>query len=106
MSISSQQYAYLSDDSYQDRPTGVRRAGEEERVSFDGVQYKVLEHANNRRTGYQGTVYQRENTGEIVVAHRGTEFRKIVGDTAEALNDLVRADGGMVTLRANLQADA
>lgn len=104
MSISSQQYAYLADDSYQDRPVGIRKPGEEERVAFEGVRYKILEHVNNRSSGYQGTIYQREDTGEVVVAHRGTEFRKLRSDPLEVFSDLARADGGMVLTKTNLQA--
>lgn len=54
---------------------------------------------DNPRTGYQGTIYQRRDTGEIVVAHRGTEFDR------EAFKDGALADGGMVLNRSNLQAD-
>ncbi|WP_157559303.1 lipase [Hydrogenophaga crassostreae] len=59
--------------------------------------YKILDHADNPRTGYQGTIYQRVDTGEIIVAHRGTEFDR------EALKDGLLADGGMVFNRSNLQ---
>jgi hypothetical protein len=57
----------------------------------------VLEHYDNPETGYQGTLYQRVDTGEIVIAHRGTEFGR------EAKQDGL-ADGSMVMARANAQA--
>lgn len=95
MTIPSQDYAALSDDAYKDRAVGRRAPGEEEPVTLNGHQYKVLEHVNNTRNGYQGTIYQRVDTKEIVVSHRGTE---------QILLDGVVTDGAMVTARTNLQA--
>ena len=51
------------------------------------------------RSGYQGAIYQRVDTGEIVVAHRGTEFDR------ELVKDGVLADGGMVAARTNSQME-
>lgn len=59
MKPTSQQYAVLSNDGYVDREVGVRRPGGRERLDVGGATYEVLEHVNNRRTGYQGTIYQR-----------------------------------------------
>lgn len=95
MTIPSQQYAHLANDSYQDRAVGWRTPNSPERVEFDGVRYDVLAHVNNRSTGYQGTVYQRVDTREVVVSHRGTE---------ELYRDGVLADGSMVFDRTNPQA--
>ena len=95
MTIPSQHYAGLADDAYQDRRVGVRGPEDPEEVVIGGVHYKVLEHVNNRTNGYQGTVYQRADTKEIVVAHRGTE---------ELYRDGVLADGAMVFDRTNPQA--
>lgn len=95
MTVPSQDYAALSDDAYKDRAVGRRAPGEEEAVTLNGHQYKVLEHVDNPRNGYQGTVYQRVDTKEIVVSHRGTE---------QFLLDAVVTDGAMVTARTNLQA--
>lgn len=94
MSISSQQYAYLSRDSYEPHRTG-------DGIVRDGVEYKVLEHVDNKFNGYQGTIYQRVDTGEIIVAHRGTEFQS---GLKAALQDGGLADGGMVLARTNAQA--
>lgn len=106
MTITSQQYAVLCSDSYKDYPVGVFPPGK--RPVFvdpdDGTRYEILEHVNNRKTGYQGTVYQRVDTGEIVVAHRGTEGSKALSDPGEFVKDLLRADGGMLLARTNLQA--
>ena len=90
MTVPSQDYAALSDDAYKDRAVGRRAPGEEEQVTLNGHKYIVLEHVDNRRNGYQGTVYQRIDTNEIVVSHRGTE---------QILLDGVVTDGAMVTAR-------
>ncbi len=94
MSIPSPQYAGLSDDAYKDRAVGRRAPGHEEIVTIEGERYAVLDHVNNQSNGYQGTVYRRESSGEIVVAHRGTEG---------AVNDVL-TDATMVTSRTNPQA--
>ncbi|MEA5126457.1 XVIPCD domain-containing protein [Xanthomonas floridensis] len=94
MTIPSPQYAGLSDDVYKDRAVGRRAPGHEEIVTIEGQRYAVVEHVNNKANGYQGTIYQREGTGEIVVAHRGTQG---------ALNDIL-TDATMVTSRTNPQA--
>lgn len=95
MTLSSQQYADLMVDSYNDP---VRNAnGQYQDVTLHGAAYKVLEHVD-KANGYQGTIYQRTATGEIVVAHRGTEFDR------QPLQDGGLADGGMVFGRVNAQA--
>lgn len=96
MTILSQEYAGLANDVYQDRRVGVRGANEEERVTLNGVDYRIREHVDNARNGYQGTIYQRVDSGEIVVAHRGTE---------QIWKDGVIADGAMVANRTNPQAN-
>ncbi len=97
MSLSSQRYADLMADSYMDPVRGAD--GRYENIVRHGVTYKVLEHVD-RANGYQGTIYQRADTGDIVVAHRGTEFDR------QPLQDGGLADGGMVFGRVNAQADA
>ena len=94
MSIPSPQYAGLSEDAYKDRAVGRRAPGQEEIVTVEGQRYAVLEHVNNKSNGYQGTIYRREGSGEIVVAHRGTEG---------AAKDIL-TDAAMVTSRTNPQA--
>ncbi len=100
MRLSSQQYANLADHSYGRDLQGntvdlAALVGKP--TAIDGVQYKVLAHADEP-SGYQGSVYQRVDTGEIVVAHRGTEFGR------EFIKDGGLADGGMVFGRVNSQA--
>ncbi len=63
-----------------------------------GVTYKVLGHVD-LVSGDQGTIYRRADTGEVVAAHRGTEFDR------QKLQDLVHTDGSMVLGRLNPQAD-
>ncbi|GAB3374965.1 hypothetical protein GCM10027431_28160 [Lysobacter rhizosphaerae] len=99
MSQTSQQYADLAKHVYD--PTvrqGVYPPGKGPEVTFEGVTFIIREHVNNPETGYQGTIYQRKDTGDIVVAHRGTEFDR------EPWQDGGKADAGMVLGRANLQA--
>lgn len=96
MTIPSQDYAILSNDSYQDRRVGRRDENSGEQVA--GTRYEVVDHVNNKNTGYQGTIYRNMDTRELVVAHRGTEFE------GEFYRDLVRADGSMVVNRTNPQA--
>lgn len=100
MSMTSQQHAYLADHGYgrdpHDRTVDLASlVGKETEIG--GLQYKVLAHVD-KSSGYQGTVYQRVDTGEIIVSHRGTEFDR------ERMKDLVKTDGGMVVSRTNDQA--
>ncbi|WP_426702121.1 XVIPCD domain-containing protein [Rhodanobacter sp. Col0626] len=91
MTISSDDYALLSQDSYEDRK-------QNQKVTLGGIVYKVLSHSSDPVTGYQGTAYARVDTGEIIIAHRGTE---------QIGRDGVLTDGGMVFTGVNLQtADA
>lgn len=99
MSTSSQAYANLADDAYQDHRPGVFSRESADIVPIGGVDYRIRAHVDNPVTGYQGTVYQRVDTGEMIVAHRGTEFDR------EAFRDGALADAGMVLGRANLQAN-
>ncbi|MDQ7745636.1 hypothetical protein [Hydrogenophaga pseudoflava] len=100
MSITSQQYADLSFHVYKGTAARAYASNDKEAPYVDsgGVRFFVRAHVDNPNTGYQGTIYQRRDTGELVVAHRGTEFDR------EALKDGALADGGMVLARSNLQA--
>ena len=96
--LTSQQYAELANDAYRNARPGTE-------VQFGGVTFTVREHVNNNdrgESGYAGTIYQRNDTGEMVVAHRGTEFEL----SRNGVQDLVLADGGMVAnRRTNGQGD-
>ncbi|MCH6482394.1 lipase [Pseudoxanthomonas sp. LH2527] len=96
MGLTPQQYAYLADHSY-DRGGQVQDLLNKD-VMIGGERYRVIDHVDNPRTGYQGTIYQHEASGAVVAAHRGTEFGR------EAFRDGVVADGGMVFARTNSQA--
>jgi hypothetical protein len=101
MSISSQQYADLSFRVYRSTPARSYARADDSAPSVESgdVKFYIRAHVDNPKTGYQGTIYQRRDTGELVVAHRGTEFDR------EAFKDGALADGGMVLNRSNLQAD-
>ncbi|SMQ94504.1 DUF6792 domain-containing protein [Xanthomonas fragariae] len=94
MSLTSQQYAALSRDSY-DKPNEV--GVDSDPVDIGGVFYKRLEYRESP-SGYQGVIYQRVDTNELIVAHRGTETER------ELKQDGVYTDGGMVAARHNRQA--
>ncbi|UJB18907.1 MULTISPECIES: XVIPCD domain-containing protein [Lysobacter] len=97
MKISSQHYAELSEVAYD--PPALNKDGKRDPVIIAGVAYRVIDVADNKSSGYQGVMLQRDDTGEIVVAHRGTEFKR------EFIDDVLHADGGMVGRRANQQAE-
>ena len=100
MTLGSQAYANLADHSYGRDQQGNAvdlKALVGKTTEIEGVSYKVLAHAD-KPSGYQGTIYQRVDTGEIVVAHRGTEFGR------ETIKDGLLADGGMVFGRVNGQS--
>lgn len=65
-------------------------------IVIGAFKYRILEHMDRKDTsGYQGTLYQRVDTGEIVIAHRGTE---------SVLKD-IGADAAMVLKRINPQLE-
>jgi len=90
MPIKSTDYALLAKDSYKDHELN-------EEVVLGGVKYRTFDHADNPRTGFQATAYQRVDTEEIVIAFRGTEFDR------EALRDGA-IDAGMALAGVNAQA--
>lgn len=94
MNRESLELAYLSDHAYLDLKPGIREENAVETYRIFGHDYRIIEHVNSSITGYQGTSYQRMDTGQVFVAHRGTEG--VVQD--------VGADGAMVALRVNSQA--
>ena len=96
MTISSQEYANLSAHVYEPQRAGVRVPSTEEEITLEGVKYKILEHAENKNNGYQGTIYQKTSTGEIIVAHRGTE---------QAIKDGFITDGGTTLEEKNDRKD-
>jgi hypothetical protein len=90
MTIGSTDYALLSQDSYKDHQLN-------DRILLGGINYLITDHSNDPGTGYQGTAYQRLDTGEIIIAHRGTEFDR------EPLHD-GGVDAGMVLAGVNAQS--
>ncbi|MCP3046282.1 hypothetical protein K6X13_04025 [Xanthomonas euvesicatoria pv. allii] len=95
MSLTSQQYASLSKDVY-DRPEQF--GANSSPVDIGGISYRRLEYVDSA-SGYQGIIYQRVDTNEIIVAHRGTEFER------QPKQDGAYADGGMLAARHNRQVD-
>ena len=94
MSMTSRDYAALAEHAYEGG-TGQRRApGDREAIYLNGNQYRVIEQMSNSLTGYQGTLYQRVGTGDLIVAHRGTE---------QIIKDGIITDAAMVLARSNPQ---
>lgn len=101
MTLRSQDYAHLANHCYgrdeRGHPVDLKSLVGKPTV-IGGVEYKVLAYAD-KPSGYQGVIYQRVDSGEIVVAHRGTEFAR------QRWQDLILTDGGMVLARTNRQAE-
>ena len=89
MTLSSTDYALLAQDSYQDPVLNKPKL-------LGGIAYEAIDVANNTRTGFQATAYRRMDTGEIVIAYRGTEFDR------EPIHD-GGVDAGMVLTGLNAQ---
>lgn len=94
MTISTNDHALLASDSYKTH-TNLNKD-----VILDGVHYHVLAEYRDKVTGYQGTAYVRKDTGDVVIAHCGT-------DTARMGVQDIATDAGMAIAGVNAQtADA
>lgn len=89
MTLRSTDYALLSQDAYND-PTFDKH------TILDGIEYQAIDSMNNPRTGFQATAYERVDTGEVIIAYRGTEFGR------EPIQD-GGVDAGMVLTGINAQ---
>jgi hypothetical protein len=69
MSLSSTDYALLAQDSYHDPVLNKPK-------ELGGIKYEAIDVADNPRTGFQATAYRRMDNGEIIIAYRGTEFKR------------------------------
>ncbi|MBV6788075.1 DUF6792 domain-containing protein [Xanthomonas euvesicatoria] len=95
MSLTHQQYALLASDAYKEpNETGPNSKP----VNLGDLLVRRLEYMD-RPSGYQGVIYERIDTGEVIVAHRGTETER------QLKEDGVYTDGGMVATRHNNQID-
>ena len=91
--MNSRIHAGLSDAAY-DAPKRDE-TGSLQRIHIGDQEFLPVKHMD-MPSGYQGTIYKNVETGDYVVAHRGTEFdRQLVKD---GLVDL-----GMVTGKLNAQ---
>lgn len=66
MTITDKDYALLDRDSYLDHK-------KDDPMMLGGVSYIVFDTYSDPITGYHGTAYQRMDTHEVVIVHRGTE---------------------------------
>jgi hypothetical protein len=83
--MTEKNYAELAEDAYQTRREGAF-------LTLGDNRYQILRHVSNEQNGYAGTVYRDVSSGQIVVAHRGTN------DAKDAFTDVQ-----MVTHRVNNQ---
>jgi len=86
MTTFTESYARLADDSYSDGSL------------LEDLPFEIIRKID-RPSGYHGVIYRNQETGEIVVAHRGTEF------DSDKLRDLVITDGQMVLVKLSQQLD-
>lgn len=93
MTVPTSHHAELARAAYQTYPPDAWEEG----VDIDGVRYSIIDQRSTA-SGYQGILFQRSDTGEMVVAHRGTEFDR------ELVKDGVLTDVGMVLTGRNLQS--
>src|SRR6187402_3179334 len=90
MTLRSTDYALLAQDAYNDPKF-------DKHTILDGTEYQAIDSMNNPRNGFQATAYERVDTGEVIIAYRGTEFGR------EPIQD-GGVDAGMVLTGINAQA--
>jgi hypothetical protein len=90
MTLRSTDYALLAQDAYNDPKF-------DKHTILDGIEYQAIDSMNNPRNGFQATAYERVDTGEVIIAYRGTEFGR------EPIQD-GGVDAGMVLTGINAQA--
>jgi hypothetical protein len=93
MTLSTADYAALSDAVYAD-PVVDQRAPDGRVLSYkmvelNGQLYQPIAHADDPKTGFQATAYERIGTHETVIAYRGTEMSR------EFKQDLLTTDVSM-----------
>jgi hypothetical protein len=101
MTLSTSDYAALSDAVYVD-PVVDQRAPDGRVLSYkivelNGKLYQPIAHADDPKTGFQATAYERVGTHETVIAYRGTEMSR------ELKQDLLTTDVSMAFQGVNTQ---
>ncbi|NYE27393.1 hypothetical protein HDE78_000318 [Rhodanobacter sp. K2T2] len=102
MTLRTADYAAISNDVYKD-PVVDQRAPDGQvltyrRVELNGVWYQPIAHADNPKTGFQATAYERlDGTHATVIAYRGTEMDR------EFKQDLLTTDVSMAIKGVNTQ---
>ena len=106
MSINTDDYAFLAKDCYTDRQI-------DRLVNYGGHTYRILDTTSSP-SGFQATAYK-SDTGEVIIAYRGTEAAKdhLRDDKADAImvrdrtnNQLPDADAFTRKVMDEVKADA
>jgi hypothetical protein len=102
MSLNPQAYADAARDAYSDRPLSDID-NQRKPVYLNGDKYFVLGYKVNPNTGFHSTAYWNPDTGNVIIAYRGTDtdFKRHLPTT---LKD-VAVDYTMVRDRLNPQVD-
>jgi hypothetical protein len=106
MTLSTADYAAIANDAYKDPVVDQRSPDGQvltyKRVELNGVWYQPIAHADNPKTGFQATAYERlDGTHATVIGYRGSEMKR------EFKQDLLVTDVSMAVKGVNTQeADA
>ncbi|MBD8899988.1 hypothetical protein [Rhodanobacter sp. DHG33] len=76
-------------------------------VDLDGGKYTVFGYKDDQITGFHATAYRSRDTGEIIIAYRGTDpaIKDITGHTLTSIQDIA-VDATMVRDAVNPQKSA
>ncbi|MDO4640893.1 MAG: DUF2974 domain-containing protein [Neisseria sp.] len=72
--LNNQDFALLSNHIYGDKDGKLVFDNSEGNITLNGITYKVVgQPYENKSNGYFGAVYQRQDTKELIVVHRGSQ---------------------------------
>jgi len=103
MSPSPQSSADAASDAYKDRPQSDIDS-QRKPVYLNGHEYTVFGYKDDPRTGFHATAYRSKETGEVIIAYRGTDpdFKNHPGTMAQD----IAVDATMVRDQINPQEPA
>ena len=103
MSPSPEISAAAASDSYSNRPLSDID-NQKKPVHFDGHEYTVFGYKDDPSTGFHATAYRSKETGEVIIAYRGTD-PDIKHHTRTTVQDAL-VDATMVKNKINPQKNA